>query len=170
MHRVVCAVNESLYYQMLCKGLLRSLLKHRSIPSQITVLLDGENCQPLVDLREHVEIVPVKPLDITCGCIPSRTTFARLEIPYIFPDEKRILYLDVDTYAMKNIDELFTVPFQTLAAVIPGKTLKIRDLLKREFQTDLRKMDYQLESINYSVGLADHLYFNAGKKSTRQIH
>lgn len=164
MHRVVCAVNESLYYQMLCKGLLQSLLKHRSIPYKITVLLDGENCQPFDDLRKQIEIIPIKPLDIICGCVSSRTTYARLEIPYIFPNEKRILYLDVDTWIMNDIQELFTTSFKTIAAVIPGKDLMIKELLKREFKTDLNKMNYELDVINYSVGLNDHKYFNAGKK------
>jgi len=93
MHRVVCAVNESLYYQMLCKGLLQSLLKYRSIPYKITVLLDGDNSQPFDDLRKQIEIVSVKPLDIICGCISSRTTFARLEIPYIFFRMKKEFYI-----------------------------------------------------------------------------
>ena len=164
MHRVVCAVNESLYYQMLCKGLLQSLIKFRSIPYKITVLLDGENCQPLDDLREQIEIVPIKPLDIICGCVASRTTFARFEIPYIFPRESRILYLDVDTYLMNDIHELFTIPFKTIAAVVPGKYLMIKELIQREFKTKLTKMEYQLDGIDYSVGLDDHKYFNAGRK------
>lgn len=163
MHHIVCAVNESLYYQMLCKGLLQSLIKYRLIPSKLTVLLDGENCQPLADLHKQIEIIPVKPLDLICGCTPSRTTFARLEIPYLFPIERRILYLDVDTYLMNDIDELFTLPFQTIAAVIPGQTLMIKDLLKREFQSQLKTMDYELDGIKYSVSSNDHLYFNAGK-------
>jgi lipopolysaccharide biosynthesis glycosyltransferase len=162
MYRIVCAVNESLYYQMLCKGLLQSLLKYRSIPYKITVLLDGENSQPLDDLGEEIEIESVKPLDIICGCVSSRTTFARLEIPYIFPDEKRILYLDVDTYIMNDIHELFTIPFKTIAAVVPGKYLMIKELITREFKAQLNRMDYELDGINYSVGLDDHIYFNAG--------
>jgi len=163
MNRIVCAVNESLYYQMLCKGLLQSLLKYRSMPCTLTVLLDGENSQPFDDLREHIEIISVKPLDIVCGCVPSRTTFARLEIPYIFPHEKRILYLDVDTYVMSDINELFTIPFETLAAVIPGKTLMIKELIQREFKSNLNKMNYELNGITYSCGSEDHPYFNAGK-------
>jgi lipopolysaccharide biosynthesis glycosyltransferase len=163
MHRVVCAVNESLYYQILCKGLLQSLLKYRSMPYKITVLLDGENSQPLDDLRKQIEIISVKPLDIICGCVSSRTTFARLEIPYLFPHERRILYLDVDTYIVNNIDELFTIPFKTIAAVVPGKHLMIKELIKREFKSNLNKMDYELNGVNYSVGLEDHIYFNAGK-------
>jgi len=163
MHRIVCAVNESLYYQMLCKGLLQSLFKYRSIPYKITVLLDGENSQPFDDLREQIEIVFVKPLDIICGCISSRTTFARLEIPYIFPHDKRILYLDVDTYIMNDIQELFTIPFETIGAVVPGKHLMIKELLRREFKTNLTKMNYKLNGVNYSVGSDDHTYFNAGK-------
>lgn len=169
MHHVVCAVNESLYYQMLCKGLLQSLIKHRSMPYKITVLLDGEKCQPLADLREKIEIIPVKPLDIICGCISSRTTFGRLEIPYLFPKERRILYLDVDTYLMNDIHELFTIPFQTIAAVIPGQTLMIKDLIKREFQSHLKKMEYQINGMTYSVGSDDHLYFNAGKSNHCRI-
>jgi lipopolysaccharide biosynthesis glycosyltransferase len=168
MYRVVCAVNESLYYQMLCKGLLQSLLKYRSMPLKITVLLDSKNPQPFDDLREQIEIIPVKPLDIICGSISSRTTFARLEIPYIFPHEKRILYLDVDTYLMNDIQELFTIPFKTIAAVIPGKYLMIKELIKREFKTNLNKMDYELDGVNYSVGLNDHKYFNAGKYKLNQ--
>jgi lipopolysaccharide biosynthesis glycosyltransferase len=156
MHRVVCAVNESLYYQILCKGLLQSLLKYRSMPYKITVLLDGEN-------SKQIEIISVKPLDIICGCVSSRTTFARLEIPYLFPHERRILYLDVDTYIVNNIDELFTIPFKTIAAAVPGKHLMIKELIKREFKTNLNKMDYELNGVNYSVGLEDHIYFNAGK-------
>ncbi|CAF2589419.1 unnamed protein product [Rotaria sp. Silwood2] len=162
MHRVVCAVNESLYYQMLCKGLVMSLLKHRSMPCKITVLLDGKHSQPLNDLRKHIEIVYVKPLDIICGSVSSRTTFARLEIPYIFPYERRILYLDVDTYIINDIHELFTIPFETIAAVVPGTHLMIKELITREFRTNLKKMDYELDGINYSVGLEDHKYFNAG--------
>lgn len=137
MYRIVCAVNESLYYQMLCKGLLQSLIKHRSIPYKITVLLDGENFQPLNELREQIEIISVKPLDIICGSVSSRTTYARLDIPYLFPHEQRILYLDVDTYIKNDIQELFTIPFKTIAAVVPGKDLMIKDLLKREFKSDL---------------------------------
>jgi hypothetical protein len=164
MYRVVCAVNESLYYQMLCKGLLQSLLKHRSVPHKITVLLDGESSQPFDELRDQIEIVSVKPLDIICGCVSSRTTFARLEIPYIFPEEKRILYLDVDMYIMKDIRELFVIPFQTIGAVVPGNELMIKELIQREFQTKLNQMDYKLDGINYSVGREDHKYFNAGKQ------
>ncbi|CAF1337160.1 unnamed protein product [Rotaria sordida] len=162
MHRVVCAVNESLYYQMLCKGLLISLLKYRSIPCKITVLLDGKHSQPLNDLRKYIEIVSIKPLDIICGSVSSRTTFARLEIPYLFPYERRILYLDVDTYIMNNIYELFTIPFETIAAVVPGIYLMIKELIIREFKTNLNKMDYELDGIHYSVGSDDHKYFNAG--------
>lgn len=69
MYRIVCAVNESLYYQMLCKGLLQSLLKYRSVPCKTTVLLDGKICQPLDDLRDQIEIEPIEPLDIICGCV-----------------------------------------------------------------------------------------------------
>ena len=163
MHRVVCAVNESLYYQMLCKGLLRSLLKHRSIPHKIIVLLDGEDSQPFDELRDQIEIVSIKPLDIICGCVPSRTTFARLEIPYLFPEEKRILYLDVDTYIMKDIRELFTIPFETIGAVVPGKELMIKELIQREFKTNLNQIEYKLDGISHSVGTDDHKYFNAGK-------
>ncbi|CAF0914031.1 unnamed protein product [Adineta ricciae] len=162
MHRIVCAVNESLYYQMLCKGLLQSLLKYCSVPCKLTVLLDGNYAQPLDDLREKIEIVPVKPLDIVCGCVPSRTTFARLEIPYIFSDEKQILYLDVDMFIMNDIQELFTTSFDTLAAVVPGQVLTIKELLQREFQSNLSKMDYKLNGVTYSCGVENHRYFNAG--------
>ncbi|UJR29113.1 hypothetical protein I4U23_010327 [Adineta vaga] len=162
MHRIVCAVNESLYYQILCKGLLQSLLKYCSIPCKLTVLLDGDHIQPLDDLRKYIEIVRVKPLDLICGCVPSRTTFARLEIPYIFSNEKRILYLDVDTYVMNDIKELFTMQFKTLAAVVPGDVLMIKELIKREFKSNLSKLEYELDGITYSCGLEDHRYFNAG--------
>ncbi|CAF3681608.1 unnamed protein product [Rotaria sp. Silwood1] len=162
MHRVVCAVNESLYYQMLCKGLLMSLLKYESMPYKITVLLDGKHSEPLDDLRKHIEIISVKPLDIICGSVSSRTTFARLEIPYVFPYERRILYLDVDTYIMNDIHELFTMPFETIAAVVPGTHLMIKDLITREFKTKLNTMYYELDGIRYSVGSEDHKYFNAG--------
>ena len=169
MHRIVCAVNESLYYQMLCKGLLQSLLRHGYSPSNLTVLLDGRSSRPLKDISQHIEIVPVDPLDVTCGCVPSRTTFARLEIPYLFPREPRVLYLDVDTYLLRNIDELFTVPFQTVAAVVPGKSLMIKELLEREFKTSLKKMHYELDGVQHSCGSEDHLYFNAGKSSHTEI-
>lgn len=167
MHRIVCAVNESLYYQMLCKGLIQSLLKYRSIPHKITVLLDGKNCQPFDDLRDKIEVTTVKPLDIICGCVPSRTTFARLEIPYLFPNEKRILYLDVDTYITNDIRELFTIQFDTIAAVVPGKYLRIKELIQREFKANLNKIEYELNGRKYSVGTNDHLYFNAGKQNSK---
>lgn len=162
MHRIVGAVNESLYYQMLCKGLLRSLVKYQSQSSRLTLLLDGENAPPLDDLRPHFELIRVKPLDFVCGCVLSRTTFACLEIPELFPNEDRILYLDVDTFLLNNIDDLFSVPFTTLAAVVPGQTLMIRDLLKREFQTKLKRLNYQLDGTEYGCGAEDHKYFNAG--------
>ena len=169
MYRIVCAVNESLYYQMLCKGLLHSLLRHRYSPVKLTVLLDGRSSRPLEDIGQHIEIVPVNPLDLTCGCVPSRTTFARLEIPYLFSRESRVLYLDVDTYVMRNIDELFTVPFQTVAAVVPGTSLMIKDLLERQFKTSLTRMHYELDGVQYSCGSEDHLYFNAGTSSRTEI-
>ncbi|CAF2046063.1 unnamed protein product [Rotaria magnacalcarata] len=162
MYRIVCAVNESLYYQMLCKGLLLSLLKYQSIPWKITTLLDGTHCQPLNDLRQNIEITSVKPLGIICGSVSSRTTFARLEIPYLFPHERRILYLDVDTYIMNSIHELFTIPFKTIAAVVPGTHLMIKELINREFKANITKMDYELDGIRYSVGAENHKYFNAG--------
>ena len=162
MHRVVCAVNESLYYQMLCKGLVQSLMKYQPNLHRITVLLDGKNAQPLADLQEHLEIVPVQPLDTICGSVPSRTTFARLEIPDLFPDYARILYLDVDTFLMDSIDELFTLPFENLAAVIPGEKLMIKEFLRRQFNADLRPMEYQVDDVSYCCGTDDHRYFNAG--------
>lgn len=162
MHRVVCAVNESLYYQMLCKGLVQSLMKYQSNLHRITVLLDGKNAQPLADLQKHVEIVPVQPLDAICGSVPSRTTFARLEIPDLFPACSRILYLDVDTFLMDSIDALFTLPFENLAAVIPGGKLMIKEFVRRQFNADLHPMDYQIDGVSYSCGTDDHRYFNAG--------
>lgn len=163
IHRIVCAVNESVYYQMLCKGLILSLLKYRPKSCSLTVLLDGMHLNPLEEIRDEVEIRTVKPLDIICGCVPSRTTFARLEIPSLFPDHERILYLDVDTYLLNRIDELFTIPFDTVAAVVPGETLTIDGLLGREFQSKLSKLKYELDGITYSCGEKDHKYFNAGK-------
>ncbi|CAF4146880.1 unnamed protein product [Rotaria socialis] len=148
---------------MLCKGLLLSLLKYQSIPWKITTLLDGAHCQPLNDLGQNIEITSVKPLDIICGSVSSRTTFARLEIPYLFPHERRILYLDVDTYTMNSIHELFTIPFKTIAAVVPGTHLMIKEFINREFKANLTKMDYELDGIRYSVGEKNHKYFNAGK-------
>ena len=162
MHRIVCAVNESLYYQMLCKGLVRSLIKYRSTPCQITVLLDGKNAQPLDDLREHLEIIPVQPFNMVCGSVSSRTTFARLEIPDLFPNQSRILYLDVDTFLVNPIDELFTLPFENLAAVVPGETLMIKEFLRRQFNADLRPMTYQVKGASHCCGSDDHKYFNAG--------
>lgn len=162
MHRIVCAVNESLYYQMLCKGLIQSILKYQKHSFRLTLLLDGINSQPLHDLRNHLEIIRIQPFDMICGSVPSRTTFARLDIPELFPHVKRILYLDVDTFLMNNIDDLFTVPFKTLAAVVPGQTLMISDLLKREFKTKLSRLNYQLDGIEYLCGIEDHKYFNAG--------
>jgi lipopolysaccharide biosynthesis glycosyltransferase len=162
MYRVVCAVNESLYYQMLCKGLVQSLIKYGSNLHRITVLLDGKNAQPLADLQDHLDIVPVQPLDTICGSVPSRTTFARLEIPDLFADHSRILYLDVDTFLMDSIDALFKVPFENLAAVIPGGKLMIKEFVRRQFNADLQPMDYQVDGVSYCCGIDDHKYFNAG--------
>lgn len=101
-------------------------------------------------------------MDIICGSVSSRTTFARLEIPEIFPNEKEIVYLDVDTFLLNDIDELFNKPFENLAAVVPGRTLMISDLLKREFKTKLKPLNYHLDGIEYRCGIDDHKYFNAG--------
>lgn len=169
MHRIVCAVDQSLYYQLLCKGLLRSLLQHQPRPCSLTVLLDGDHCQPLNDLRDRIEIVAVKPLDIVCGCVSSRTTFARLDVPYLFPNDQRVLYLDVDTFATQEVSELFHLPFDTLAAVVPGRTLTIEQLVQREFKTNIHPMEYTLDHTVYSCGTENHRYFNAGTSNLRPV-
>ena len=58
---------------------------------------------------------------------------------------------------------VFTIPFSTIAAVVPGRYLMIKELIKREFKTNLQIIDYELDGIRYSVGSNDHKYFNAGK-------
>jgi len=68
---------------------------------------------------------------------------------------------------MNDIHELFSIPFKTIAAVIPGKDLMIKELITRKFKTNLNKMVYELDGINYSVGSDDHKYFNAGKKDLK---
>lgn len=169
INRIVCAVNESVYYQMLCKGLILSFLKHRPKSCSLTVLLDGTHSDPLDDVRNEIQIQTVKPLNIVCGCVPSRTTFARLEIPSLFSDHERVLYLDVDTYLMRPIPELFTTPFDTAAAVVPGETLRIDDLLWREFGSKLKKLQYTLDGVTHLCGDKDHKYFNAGKCITKGV-
>lgn len=162
MQRIVCAVNESLYYQLLCKGLLLSIMKHMPGSYSPTILLDGRNQKPFADISKHIEIFPVEPLNITCGSVESRTTYARLEIPYIFPRCKRILYLDVDTYLLNEIHDLFTVPFDTVAAVVPGKELNIEDFLKAVFQVKLKILKYKINNEIFTCGDINHKYFNAG--------
>ncbi len=123
IHRPIWTINESLYYQILCKGFLQSSLDYYPESCTITVLLDGSDCQSIDDIRGQINIVQVKTLDIICGCIPSRSTFAPLKISNLFPYHNRILYLDVDTYLIYDISELFTVPVQTIASVMPENQL-----------------------------------------------
>ncbi|CAF0808690.1 unnamed protein product [Didymodactylos carnosus] len=167
---IVCAVNDSLYYQMLCKGLVLSLFKYSQLSHpNITILLDGSNVEPLNDLllqQSSLNIQKIQPLNIICGSVESRTTFARLEIPYLTATKHfdRVLYLDVDTYCMNNIEELFTIEFDTVAMVVPGKDLHIKKFMKQQFNKNLRPLRYRLESSreDFIVGAIDHKYSNAG--------
>ncbi len=162
---IVCAIDNSLYYQMLCKGLIKSLLKNSCQNKfNIHVLKDCKNHYPLDDLKNKISFHKVKPLNIICGCVKSKTTFAKLEIPNIkqFKNLERILYLDVDTFCLSDITSLEKFKFEKIAMVNPGGSLYLKEFLQRVFHKKIKPLTYFYRGKKHLIADKDQKYSNAG--------
>lgn len=71
-------------------------------------------------------------------------TFTRLELSKYLPtDCTRVLYLDVDTLVVNDIDELFTMPMETTVAVVRARShINRPNIIHNVFNAGVMVIDY----------------------------
>ena len=118
---VVYAGTRNLYHHMTVAA--KSLLTHTKVDRIFFLIEDDEFPEPLPDVIECINVSDQQffPHDgPNYKCRWTYMTLIRLALPFIFPEEKRVLWLDVDTLVVEDISEIFDTDFEDcfVAAVV----------------------------------------------------
>lgn len=107
---VVYAATRNIYKNMCTAA--RSLLRHNKVDRVYFLTEDDVFPEPLPDVITCINVSGQKYFPPDSANYNSRWTYMtlmRLALPEILPDEKRVLWLDVDTIVTADISELFDI-------------------------------------------------------------